>query len=652
MKIKESHINPLVWIGVVLFSYCVWLTFFTGDAGFEGDDWWILSRAYWNDYPNSILIYAKEFQRPVEGAYWMTLFELFGFNKIAFHFCSLLLLAGASILMGFCLFNAFPQRRPFYIFAPLLSFFMPMVSCLTYVMCTDNSRLSMLLFWGSVLGFQKWAMDFNKLRNVTWAILLYLAAFFTYECSSFLIFAVPFLALPVYQRYNSNLPIKRFAVLFGIVICVPFLIAVVLRIFLLHGGAVGQNHLTPPINLIFGYLGLVPFYLAQPFRTIATNPGALFAGISIMLITFSILFFISRSELVHNKEETITNGFPYIFGLGLLIFILGMAPYQLAGYGNAAPTLMDTLQYKIGLASSESTNWFNFNWSSRIYSAASFGLTIILALIFTGFRNRKLSIFSQIAGIAFIGTMAIFHTGLSTDWQRAAEHRSQLVKSLLSIVPEVKPGSNLVFLNLESYCERAAIFRGWGGLRELVKILYNEQNTGAWYLFPDKFRKPNQYFNQALVLKNGFISRGMDLKKPAPHDSLIILKRTENSLTIVDEISPQSDLVKTGIAWQGADLIKTNYDKISGWSNIASSPHKPYRDAWTSGFIATLQLSRLTLNFDLFSRRRTSSGTQLLTKNIFEKIRLANRSVSHLNVLARPFEKKLINIIQKKFSVN
>jgi hypothetical protein len=112
----------------------------------------------------------------VEGLYWISLFELFGFNKVAFHLCSLLLLAGSAALMGVCLDRAFPGRRVCISIAVLLAFFLPPVSCLTYVMFTDNSRLSMLLFWTSVLAFQRWAQQSSPWRGLALPMILYVGS--------------------------------------------------------------------------------------------------------------------------------------------------------------------------------------------------------------------------------------------------------------------------------------------------------------------------------------------------------------------------------------------------------------------------------------------------------------------------------------------
>jgi hypothetical protein len=129
---------------------------------------------------------------------------LFGFNKVVFHLCSLLLLAGSAALMGVCLDRDFPGRRVCVSIAVLLAFFLPPVSCLTYVLFTDNSRLSMLLFWTSVLAFQRWAQQSSPWRGLALPMGLYVASFITYETSGFLIFAVPLLVWPVHRGCSDR----------------------------------------------------------------------------------------------------------------------------------------------------------------------------------------------------------------------------------------------------------------------------------------------------------------------------------------------------------------------------------------------------------------------------------------------------------------
>ena len=123
LRDRADSLLPVSLIALVFVAYSAIVTFLTGDIGFEGDDWWIFSWAYWNTFPHSLLVYARESLRPVEGIYYITLFELVGFNKTAFHLGSLLLLAGACTFMALCLIRAFPGRHTLAAATAFFTFF-------------------------------------------------------------------------------------------------------------------------------------------------------------------------------------------------------------------------------------------------------------------------------------------------------------------------------------------------------------------------------------------------------------------------------------------------------------------------------------------------------------------------------------------------
>lgn len=280
----------LWFLAGVLGFYCVLVTAITGDIGFNADDWWILSLPYWNNFWDSLILYAHKFLRPMEGFYWISLFELFGFNRVAFHLCSLLLLAGAAVLMGVSLDRAFPGRATFVSMAVLLAFFLPTVSCLTYVLFTDNSRLSMLLFWASVIMFQRWAQKSSPWLGLAPPLFLYIGSFLTYEAPGFLIFVTPMLVWPVHRRCCDRSSDRAFLIKLSVGIVTGFAAAVACRLFVLKGGAVGQSHLFPPFELLWSYFALLPFYLLAPFTSISADRWAFLTGFLAVLATAGLFF--------------------------------------------------------------------------------------------------------------------------------------------------------------------------------------------------------------------------------------------------------------------------------------------------------------------------------------------------------------------------
>ena len=597
----------LLPVAVGLTLYSIAITLLTGDIGFEGDDWWIFSWPYHNSFPASLLAYAKASLRPVEGIYWITLFEIFGFNKIAFNLASLLLLSGACLMMGWCLLTAFPEKRSFAVLAILFAFFLPTVSCLTYVLCTDNSRLSMLLFWACVASFQRWSA-----KGLTWTdlftpVMLYLLAFLTYEASSFLLFITPFLVWPVWVRHRSEFSDRDFFVRLISALAVGFTISISIRFLLLNGGAVNHQSLLPSWELMWSYIALIPFYLSAPFTSISWDPVILLLGVGVIIWSGLLIINLrSRTE----QERPIGKVFlkddrSYLILLGIAI-LFGDSALPIGGLWVNCSKNYGYGYCQMGLVPQGNTSWFNFNWSSRIYSAGSFGLAIILAALLTGWRSVMMKIILKVTAVAAIGIMAIFHAGLSTDWKEAAHIRNELLSSLISQVPDVKSGTNFVFLDLESSHERAPIFRGWGGLKQLIRMLYDDQRLGAWYVYPYSWQWPNKLFNQAIVTQNGFVSRGMQPEHPVPHDSLLILARRGSSLVLLDNLSSHDGWAPTGIRWLGASSICSNLDRVVAWSDTDLTPKRLVKNAWNSGLIATLQLYKVRLSFRIANRWKSS----------------------------------------------
>ena len=600
---KEST-HPLWFVAAGLFLYCLSVTVITGNIGFEGDDWWIFSWPYWHQFPSSLWVYARESLRPMEGVYWISLYELFGFNKPVFHLFSQLLLAAAALLMGVCLDRVFPGKRAFVALAVLFSFFLPTVSCLTYVVTTDNSRLSLLLFWASCLAFQRWAGRSSSWRGLTLPIIIYVLAFLTYEAPTLLIFVVPLLVWPIHCRNRDRIPDGRFVVRFGVGLLGTFGLVLMIRFMVLSGGAVGHSHVLPPLELLWAYMALLPFYLSAPFTSVSLDRWPWLLSVMIMLWAGIAVFrhgASASSSRSANRAEVGWGGLSALV-LGIAILVLGMLPYQLAGYGSVPPKLVDSVLVKWGLLPHGDATWFNFNWSSRIYSSSSFGLAILLAAFATMWKTRALRLAGQVIAVAALGFMALFHSGLSTDWKEAAEIRNGLTRSLVSQAPEVEPHTNFVFLNLDSRHKRAVVFRGWMGLKALTRMLYSDPTLGAWYLYPYAWTWPNKIYHQGVASSRGFLSRGMKADSPAAYDTLLVFNRVGDKLVLMDRIAPEDGLTPTGLVWKDTEALRSNPERIVAWGDVSRDPRRMAHNSWTNGLISTLRLSRATLAASVINR--------------------------------------------------
>ncbi len=577
--------------------YCIVLTAMTGDIGFDADDWWILSLPYWNNFSDSLILYAHKFLRPIEGVYWISLFQVFGFNRVAFHLCSLLLLAGSAVLMGVSLDRAFPGRQVFVSIAVLLTFFLPPVSCLTYVLFTDNSRLSMLFYWATVIAFQRWAR-----RSPTWSglalpVALYLISFLTYEASSFLIFLIPVLVWPVHQRGSTRAFDSVFLIKLSAGVVAAFAAAVMVRFAFLNGGAVYHSSLLPPFELLWSYLALLPFYLLAPFMSVSGNQWASLAGLLVLLAAAGLVFLGSLDRHLDKVGaqgwfQTESGWFLVALGCGLLF--LGMLPYQLAGYGLSRPPLVETLILKTGWGPGVDLPWFNFTWASRIYSSASCGVAILLAWGLTGSRRSSVKLIGKTGALVLIGFMVVFHAGLSQDWREAAEIRNHLMRSLVNQVPAVKSGTNFVFLDIVCLHKRAEVIRRENGLGELIKMLYGDQSLGAWRLYPDEYDRCTHLHQQSVAMPAGFLcGDSQRQREPSPQESLLLFKRSGRELILLDKITARDASVPTGIEWRGIEHLTSNFKRIKACRTMTSPEARLARNAWTSGLISMLRFTRL-----------------------------------------------------------
>lgn len=552
-----------------LLAYCILVTLATGDIGFEGDDWWIFSWGYWNTFPKSVWECARESLRPIEGVFWLVAFHLFGFNKVVFHFLSLVLLAATSLLMGLCLMTAFPGRKTVALGAILFSFFLPTLLCLTYVTTTDNSRLSLLLFWCSVWSFQRWAAKSGSWAGLLLPVAFYQLAFLTYEAPSMLIFTVPLLVAPLYASGRSRLLGRAFAVRLAIGVVGSFALAMSLRFAMLNGGAVGHRNLLPLWDLIWGYPALLPFYLAEPLIHISRDHFPLLVGLGAAVWAAWVLFTI-RGAMSHESKAWYEGSNRYLALVGLSIFFLGMLPYQMAGYGSVPPELKDTVLLKWGLLPVGNSSWFNFNWSSRIYSAGSFGLAILLGLLFGAWKTETVRKGAAVIAASVIGLYASFHADMISEWQIAAKSRASLCRDLLRQAPAVASGTGFLFLDLDSRYGRAVVFRGWMGMKALLRMLYDDPTLNGWYVFPHAWKWPNFIFQQGFVTGNGFVSRGMKMNSPAPLKSLIMWHRTGDRLKLLESLPAYDGPIQTGISWTGLTSLRSHVERVKNPATLVT----------------------------------------------------------------------------------
>jgi len=533
-----TGIIPLT--GAALIVCCTSLAILIGNIGFQGDDWWQFSWPYWHSFPNSIWEYARASRRPIEGLYTVLSFEIFGLNRVLFTLSALLLSAGSWLAMGACLDRAFPGRKTLVVLAVFFGFLLTPLSNLIYMFHTDNSRLSMLLFWTSILAFQHWAGASKSWLGLTLPVLLYLAASLTYENATFLIFAVPFFVWPIHISLGQSVSNRQFLLRLSVGITVAFAVFVIVRFGVFGGGAVGHRSLVPSFNLVSSYVHNLMLYTVAPFREISWDPAAWVWACPVALLAAALVFRASRDDsAVRDGSAGWTQSPPYIAALGMAVLVLGMLPYLLAGYN---PSL-------------------GFTSQSRVYSSTTFGLAILFALLFSASKDKRILFGTKVIAVCMIGLMAVFLADLRNGWQEAADKREKLLASLLRHVPDVKPGTTLLLMDVQSYVskggiDRAVVFQGVDGIGEYFRMLYGKKDLYAYFLY-SKNQVPNNTKGEwATVSPEGLTARGSAVRPPIPLDSLLILKREGTNLVLLDRLSAEDGTA--AIKWNGASSIRSN----------------------------------------------------------------------------------------------
>jgi hypothetical protein len=476
----------------------------------------------------------------MEGAYWITLFELFGFNSQAFHLPSLMLHAVGCVLIGACLAKAFPGRQNLAVWSIFFAFLLPTVSNLTYMIHTDNSRISVLLFWASVMSFQRWTEQSQSWTGLLPGIIWYLLASLAYENTTLLIFSVPLFVWPIYAR-NRRLPEYLFLFRLLTAVLIAFAGFVVFRFKLLSGGAVAQNNIIPSIYLIYNYIYTFGTYLSQPFISLSSDKLSWVWGGTVGLLAGVLALRVQQTDRHIPKyfESNWTQSCWYVAALGTAVTILGLVPYLLAGY----------------------TADVGYHSQSRIYSAGSFGVAILVALVATTWKNRRILCFAQIMAVIGAMLMAVFMANLRNGWANAAENRRELCSSLLAEVPNVRSETNFLFVDLQWYIgNKAAVFQGVEGLKQFIRIIYNKENLNAYFLYSEQPGFVNEEGRKASVTPKGVLARGSVENLPAPLGKLLILRREGNRLHMVDKISADDHLV--AMDWREVFTIYSNVSLI------------------------------------------------------------------------------------------
>ncbi len=533
-----TNLPALVAAGLLICSLS--LALLIGDIGFQGDDWWQFSWPYWYAFPESLRQYVIESRRPIEGLYTVLAFELFRFDRFYYTLSALLLSAGGCLLLGGCLRRAFPGRDSFFVLCVFFAFLHAGLSNLIYLFHTDNSRVSVLLFWLSVFLFQRWALFSGSWRGMIIPLSAYVLATLTYENTCMLILLLPGFVWPLRGRLASGLSDRALLCRLLVGIAGGFAAFLLIRFLVFSGGAVKHGSLVPGFELVSTYMVNLVRYTLVPWTALPSD-GLAWAWAGLVALIVAGLLFAAAEGDSQPEEPKLRSGQSalYIVALATAVIALGTAPYLMAGYGSTVA----------------------FTGQSRIYSSAAFGVAILLALVATVWKRRVVLIATKALAVLALVFMAMFLAHLRVSWQIAAEKRNAICADLLAQVPDVEAGTSFLFLDLQSYLaengtDRAVIFQGVDGLPEFVRMLYGKRDIFAYFLYPYSQEYRDDKVREGRASSDGLTVRGSGVRPPIPWDTLLIYKREGRRLVPVDRISADTPIAL--IKWDGISSISSN----------------------------------------------------------------------------------------------
>ncbi len=362
--------------------------------------------------------------------------------------------------------------------------------------------------------------------------------------TTFLIFAVPLLVWPIHVLSRSGVSDRTFLLRIVMGIAAGFAAFVLVRFAVFSGGAVGHRSLIPPLTLVWSYLTNLAWYCIAPFQRLVWDEMSWLWGLAAALVVSLLLVRAATSEPKTQKRSGTPEQSPlYIAALGLGILVLGMLPYLMAGYDSPP-----------GLTS-----------QSRVYSSGAFGLAILLGTALS--TSSKLAVLraKKAVAVVMIAFMGVFLAGLRHGWLDAASDRDKLSAALLKQVPDVAAGTTFLFLDLQSYVSdegvgRAVVFQGVDGLGEFVKMVYNNKDIYAYFIYSKEDVSDDPKDRKASVSREGVTARGSAVRPPIPLDSLLILKREGTNMVLLDKLT--SEERTAAIDWKGVSEIRSNKELI------------------------------------------------------------------------------------------
>lgn len=484
---------------LIAFAWAVTMTMSKGPVSFAGDEWRPVVISYFEpDNFEAIASIARDARRPAQGLHVLLLYRLFQFNDLPYRLTSNLLHALNCILWMWVILRTFPGKRLLALLCGVFALFFPTLTVLLGAYSYDGSRISMILYWISVLALQQWIISDQKWRRLAYVVLASLAlliSLWTYENALLLI---PVTLVFLWIAWRRTHPAWNRAELFRWGVAVVSIIMTYLfwwesrrRMRLTLQNDVPTQFL-PEMgrDTIFGIT-----------KSFALNIGKIdiFVVVVIGILFLSLLYII----WAWRKDSPI----PQAQRLNLLVVSLGLygcgiVPYIIVQYGS----------------------------HPRVYSVAIFGIILLIAWLITllPYRIRAVSL----VAICFVGALY-----LSSPFSRREQYansfqaRQHFYASLLQAVPQLDDEGRLVFLE-----DQPILIGSASNYRYMLRLFYNQPDLDYSLLttyMPQQLDtlkwSTGRVTNEEITMPSGAILN---------RQGIVLVKATNTQFEALSEITP------------------------------------------------------------------------------------------------------------------
>ncbi len=511
------------WIGVAVtfaISLFLWVGGYLADF-YSAEDFLLFNFAETHSFMDAIKAFFLEHGRFLEGVWWIGLYKVTGYEPAIQHFISLLLNIAVASLASFVLYRSSKSfQNAFFASGFLMAVFLnPFTVRWGLILSGDNSRISIMLFFGSIVFFQNWLLSGKR---TTWAILGFLCfavATFTYESIILMFPAVIFILMFMAgtELLHSRKAILTLAITQALTLLLPL---IPLRIYehfgiTSHPALRGDGVLGNLFERLWGSLAYTLNLLYRSGRTVylfADTPSLPLMLAGSLLVIVVVLIFLNSSYSRKTTDNPIWLVFFAVWCIYVSVFTYAFA------YPSGALYV-------------------------RFFAFFVYGVALLAMLIFSLAKPLLLRFFSVLIVVAICVSGIIEFQRASYVVRHVLDNRPEFdYLSLLEIVPRVQPNTHFVlvdgYLGTDPYRSCALALR----------MLYRDTTIGCVFLSDEEeFIYAERGENTLNSYQGGWIRN---------EKFIVVGQNPDGSRFIIPELNPDSSV---DIEWLDSTPIRTDY---------------------------------------------------------------------------------------------